>query len=462
MKLSKKFAVGLAATALVGSLGISAASAATIVAGGATFPLNLMESCRASFAGDTTANAAGHRVDYTGVGSGTGRSNFFKGDYKFAMSDSLYKTSDTSYRTSFVFMPLIAGAINVAYRLDGVKPEGTVLQMSSTTVAKIFAGQIKTWNDASIKADNPIAAQPKLLGLNGQTKFTLAKKSATKATLVATLTSKAVNSKTKNLVITSSVDGGTTVKNIYNKKPKAGKITLSVPYAAGTVYSITLDKALIGSVSVDATSVTIPATPITVFKRKDTSGTTNNFANYLNKSQPTIWTKETNDAFDTAFPGTVPTDGSFVAAQGNDGVANGVMGKNGGIGYAETSFVNERQTAGKSIQSAKIKNGAGEYLAGSSAGAKLAVGAADINSTTGIVTFKYDNTVAGAYPITAVSYGMANTAAFGTAANNAIAKSYVLYVLDTCAPAVAEIKGYAALPDNLVAIAKTLAAKIGA
>ena len=463
MKLSKKFAVGLAATALVGSLGISAASAATIVAGGATFPLNLMESCRASFAGDSTANAAGHRVDYTGVGSGTGRSNFFKGDYKFAMSDSLYKTSDTSYRTSFVFMPLIAGAINVAYRLDGVKPEGTVLQMSSATVAKIFAGQIKTWNDASIKADNPVAAQPKLLGLNGQVKFTLAKgKKATQALLTATLTSKAVNSKTKNLIITSSVDGGKTVKKIYNKKPKAGRITLTVPYAAGTVYSITLDKALVGTVSLDATSVVLPDTPITVYKRKDTSGTTNNFANYLNKTQPTIWTKATNDAFDSAFPGTVPTDGSFVAAQGNDGVSNGVMGKDGGIGYAEVSFVNERQTAGKPIVSAKIKNGAGEFLAGSSAGAALAVGAAAVDATTGIVTFKYDNTVSGAYPITAVSYGMANTAAYGTAADNAIAKSYVNYVLDTCAPEVAEIKGYSALPASLVATAKAIAAKIGA
>ena len=463
MKLSKKFAVGLATTALVGSLGISAASAATIVAGGATFPLNLMESCRASFAGDSTANSAGHRVDYTGVGSGTGRSNFFKGDYKFAMSDSLWKTSDTSYRTSFVFMPLIAGAINVAYRLDGVKPEGTVLQMSSATVAKIFAGQIKTWNDASIKADNPIAAQPKLLGLNGQVKFTLAKgKKATQALLTSTLTSKAVTSKTKNLIITSSIDGGKTVKKIYNKKPKAGKFTLTVPYATGTVYSVTLDKALVGTVSLDATSVVLPDTPITVYKRKETSGTTNNFANYLNKTQPTIWTKATNDAFDSAFPGTVPTDGSFVAAQGNDGVANGIMGKDGGIGYAEVSFVNERQTAGKPIVSAKIKNGAGEFIAGSSAGASLAVGAAAVDSTTGIVTFKYDNTVTGAYPITAISYGMANTAAYGTSADNAIAKSYVNYVLDTCAPEVAEIKGYSALPASLVTISKAIAAKIGA
>ena len=463
MKLSKKFAVGLATTALVGSLGISAASAATIVAGGATFPLNLMESCRASFAGDSTANSAGHKVDYTGVGSGTGRSNFFKGDYKFAMSDSLWKTSDTSYRTSFVFMPLIAGAINVAYRLDGVKPEGTVLQMSSATVAKIFAGQIKTWNDASIKADNPIAAQPKLLGLNGQVKFTLAKgKKATQALLTSTLTSKAVTSKTKNLIITSSIDGGKTVKKIYNKKPKAGKFTLTVPYAAGTVYSVTLDKALVGTVSLDATSVVLPDTPVTVYKRKETSGTTNNFANYLNKTQPTIWTKATNDAFDSAFPGTVPTDGSFVAAQGNDGVANGIMGKDGGIGYAEVSFVNERQTAGKPIVSAKIKNGAGEFIAGSSAGASLAVGAAAVDSTTGIVTFKYDNTVSGAYPITAISYGMANTAAYGTSADNAIAKSYVNYVLDTCAPEVAEIKGYSALPASLVTISKAIAAKIGA
>ncbi len=473
MKLSKKFVVGLAATAIVGSFGITAASAATIVAGGATFPLNLMESCRASFAGDSTANAAGDKIDYTGVGSGTGRANFFKNDYTFAMSDSLWKTSEitTAAATSggaartasnFVFMPLISGAINIAYSLEGVKPAGTVLQMSSATVAKIFAAQITKWNDPVILADNPVSAQPVLLGLNGQAKIALAKKSATKATLTATLTSKVVDKKTKNLIITSSVDGGKTEKKIYNKKPVVGKLTLSVPYAVGTIYSVTLDKALLGTVSVDATTVTLPDTAITVYKRKDTSGTTNNFANYLNKTQPTIWTKVTNDAFDSAFPGTVPTDGSFVAAQGNDGVANGVMGKNGAIGYAEVSFVNERQLAGKAIVSAKIKNGAGEYLAGSSSGAKLAVGAAATDATTGIVTFNYENTVMGAYPITAVSYGMANTTGVGTAANNAIVKKYVDYILDTCAPAVAEIKGYSALPASLVAISKTLAAKIGA
>jgi len=368
MKLSKKFAIAIAASAMMGSLGLacSASTASTtIVAGGATFPINLMESCRATFAGDSTANSNGDKVDYTGVGSSTGRANFYKNTYDFAMSDSLYKTTDTGYRSSFVFMPLVAGAIDVAYRLDGIKPEGTVLQMSSATVAKIFAGQITNWKNAAISADNP-------------------------------------------------------------------------------------------------ETVVIPDTPITVYKRKEGSGTTHSFANYLNKVEPSIWTKATNDAFDSAFPGTVPTDGSFVAAQGNDGVANGVMGKNGGIGYAEVSFVNERQSSGKSITAAKLKNGAGEYLAGSSAAAALFVSTAAVDSMTGIVEFNYATTKAGAYPITAVSYGMANTAANGTAAKNEVVKNYVNYVLDTCAPAVAEIKGYAALPANIVAISKTIAAKIGA
>jgi phosphate transport system substrate-binding protein len=466
MKLSKKFAVAVASSALLGSLGLAGAANAastTITAGGATFPLNLMESCRASFAGDSTSNANGDKVDYTGVGSGTGRTNFYKNTYDFAMSDSIWKTTDTSYRSSFVFMPLVGGAIDVAYNLKGIKPEGTVLQMSSATIAKIFAGQITTWNDASIKADNPVKAQPKLSALNAAAKVALAKgKKAKTATLAVSLKSSVVTKKTKNLVITSSLDGGKTVKKIYNAKPRVGTITLTVPYAVGTVYTIKYDKATLGNVSLDATTVVLPDTPITVYHRKDTSGTTNNFANYLNKIEPTIWTKPTNDAFGSAFPGTLPTDGSFVAAQGNDGVANGVMGKNGGIGYAEVSFVNERQSAGKSITAVKVKNGAGEYLPGSSAAAALFIAQAAVDSTTGVVTFNYATTATGAYPITAVSYGMANTAANGTAAKNAVAKNYVNYVLDTCAPAVAEIKGYSALPANIVAISKSIAAKIGA
>jgi hypothetical protein len=109
-------------------------------------------------------------------------------------------------------------------------------------------------------------------------------------------------------------------------------------------------------------------------------------------------------------------------------------------------------------------NGAGEFLAGTSAGASKFVEAAAVNNTTGVVTFDYLTKVSGAYPITAVSYYMANTSANTNAANTAAkmltAQRFANYVLDTCAPNVAELKGYAALPANIVAIAKTLAANI--
>jgi phosphate transport system substrate-binding protein len=466
MKLSKKIAVAVAASALIGSAGlvnpVQAATADNIVAGGATFPQNLIESCRATFPGDSAANPNAATVNYTGVGSGTGRSSFFGNTYDFAMSDSQFKTSDTNYRTSFVWLPLISGAINVAYRLDGVKPAGTVLQLTPTTVAKIFAGTIKTWNDASIKADNPIAAKPKLSGLNGAANFAL-KKSGKKAALTVSLKPSIVNKKTKNMVVTSTTDGGVTSKRVYNAKPKAGKVVVSLPYAVGTEYSVSYNNVVLGTVSIDATSVVLPSTPITVYHRKETSGTTNNFLNFLNKTVPAVWTTAAADAFGVPS-GSLPTDGSFVGAQGNDGVANGVMNKDGGIGYAEVSFVNERQVAGKLIASAKVMNGAGEFLAGSSAGAAKFVEAAAVNDTTGVVTFDYATKAAGAYPITAVSYAMANTSANTNAANTAAkmatAQRFVNYVLDTCAPAVGELKGYAALPANIVAIAKTLAAKI--
>jgi len=466
MKLSKKIAVAVAATALLGSAGLAnpvqAGTADNIVAGGATFPQNLIESCRATFPGDSTANPLAATVNYTGVGSSTGRTNFYNNTYDFAMSDSMWSSSNSGYRSSFVWLPLISGAINVAYRLDGVKPAGTVLQMTPATVAKIFAGTIKTWNDPAIKADNPVAAKPKLAGLNGAANFALAKK-GTKAALTVSLKSSIVNKKTKNMVVTSSTDGGVTSKRVYNAKPKAGKVVVSLPYAVGTEYTINYNNVALGTVSIDATSVVLPSTPITVYHRKEGSGTTNNFLNFLNKSVPAVWTTSTSDTFGVPS-GSLPTDGSFVGAQGNDGVANGVMNKDGGIGYAEVSFVNERQTAGKLIASAKVMNANGEFLAGTSAGAAKFVEAAAVSSTTGVVTFDYATKAAGAYPITAVSYAMANTSANTNSANTAAkmlsAQRFVNYVLDTCAPNVAELKGYAALPASIVTIAKTLSANI--
>lgn len=469
MKSTKKLVAALAAVALTGTAGagiVHAATADNIVAGGATFPLNLMESCRSTFPADST-NTQSATVQYSGVGSGTGRKNFYLNTYQFAMSDSRWSTSDSDWRSgdtasnkSFVFIPMIAGAIDVAYNVSGVKPAGTVIQLKAATVAKIFAGQITTWNDAAIKADNPVAARPSLSGLNNKARFLLGTVTKSKIGLTINVNKTLVTKSLKNLVITSQV-GSAKAKTVYNAKVKAGISKVSVEYTSGAVYTVKWNgKTTIGTMTKDASTITLPATPITVVYRKESSGTTNNFQNFLKSTTPSVWTTVA-DAFSP--PSGVPSDGSFISAQGNDGVANGVMNKDGAIGYAEVSFVNERQLAGKSITAAKIQNASGAFLQGSSTGAASFVSAGAIDETTGYVTFDYTTPKADAYPITAVSYGMANKASGpATTAQNVTAKRYVQYVLNTCAPAVAEIKGYAPLPANFVEVALRLSNQIGA
>ena len=53
--------------------------------------------------------------------------------------------------------PVAAGAITVSYNLSGVK---SGLKLDGPTVAKIFQGTIKTWNDPAIKTLNPGVSLP--------------------------------------------------------------------------------------------------------------------------------------------------------------------------------------------------------------------------------------------------------------------------------------------------------------
>lgn len=363
MKLTSKMLAAATTVALVSTVGVGAVKADTITAGGASFPANIIDACRADFPRSARFNPQGHAVDYSSVGSGAGRRGFYRNEFVFGMSDSLPSSRDVGYRDTGTYrlVPMIGGAIGVAYRLDGVSQQ---LRLSSTTIAKIFANQIKRWNDAAIRAENP--------------------------------------------------------------------------------------------------RVRLPNLPIIVAYRQDPSGTTNNFAAYLNSVEPTIWTKRTNDAFTSAFPGTVPTDGSFQAAPQNDGVANVVADRNGAITYAEESFIAQRAAAGKNIKAALVRNAAGEWVGPTSRAAAAFINASRMSSSTGIVTFDYNTTRRGVYPITAVSYAMANSRQAGTPAQNAIAKAFIEFFLVECAPAKAAGLGYTALTGARQRAALALAARIGA
>jgi phosphate transport system substrate-binding protein len=92
-------------------------------------------------------------INYAGGGSGKGRQDFADQVVDYAGTDAPYSAADAAgvKGGTFFYFPTVAAPITVSYNLSGVKK----LRFSPVTLAKIFQGDIKTWDDAAIKADNP-------------------------------------------------------------------------------------------------------------------------------------------------------------------------------------------------------------------------------------------------------------------------------------------------------------------
>ena len=478
MNLKRKIAF----IAAVGVVALSAGSipvraAENVTGGGSSFMSNIVDICRSVYNSNKLSNTNTDVISYTTSSSGTGKSSFKSGTYTFGGSESAYATASDAPTTGFVYVPLIGGPIGIAYNLATVKEP---ISLSSTTLAKIFAGTITKWNDAAIVADNtatsvvtPAVVTPAVtvkavtqVAKSGITAKIF--KGATASTITITATKAAVKAGLKkSLVVTRVV--GETVKVVKTLKMSASS-SVVVPNAVGASYNVSLGSSTIGKLMADdkvvtpevtvpakttttGKTITMPSTAITVTYRSSTSGTTNMFANYLNKVEPAIWTKATSDTFGTAFPGTVPTDGTFQAAAGNDGVTNYVAGKDGSITYAELSYINERE-----LYAAKIKNAAGIYVAPTVAASADGLANAEQDAA-GLVTQDYVTKTATAYPINAVAYGIAATA---TSTMNTAVKSFFSYFLNKCAPASAAGAGYTALSGAFLTKSLAQVAKISA
>ncbi len=121
---------------------------------GSTFQQTFDQTVIAAF---QQANS-GVKINYAGGGSGKGKTDLQTKTVDFAGTDSLVKPGDVSkYQGgAFLYFPIAAAPITVSYKLSGVDK----LQLSAPTIAKIFSGTIKKWDDAAIKADNPGASLP--------------------------------------------------------------------------------------------------------------------------------------------------------------------------------------------------------------------------------------------------------------------------------------------------------------
>ncbi|AMM19910.1 phosphate ABC transporter substrate-binding protein [Frondihabitans sp. PAMC 28766] len=113
-------------------------------------------------AGFQTANPNA-TVNYDPQGSGAGRTSFASGAANFAGSDAALATADLSGSfaacatgTKGIDIPVYISPISLAYNISGVKD----LTLDASTIAGIFSGSIKTWNDPAIKALNSGVSLP--------------------------------------------------------------------------------------------------------------------------------------------------------------------------------------------------------------------------------------------------------------------------------------------------------------
>ncbi|GAA0447799.1 phosphate ABC transporter substrate-binding protein PstS [Streptomyces olivaceiscleroticus] len=139
--------------------GVRCGKKATVRASGSTAQHNAMRAWAKTF----QKECRGTRIDYEASGSGAGQADFLKGRTAFAGSDSPLRSAQVARSAKAcgdggraVHLPMLGGPIAVGYNLPGVDK----LVLDARTLARIFDGRIKKWNDPAIARLNPKADLP--------------------------------------------------------------------------------------------------------------------------------------------------------------------------------------------------------------------------------------------------------------------------------------------------------------
>ncbi|MBX3195453.1 MAG: phosphate ABC transporter substrate-binding protein PstS [Microbacteriaceae bacterium] len=351
MKITRFGAVG--AIALAGAMALSSCAAneggtgdetgsdlnGTLVGAGASSQGSAQEAWIAAF---QTANP-GVDITYDPTGSGAGRETFIAGGSDWAGSDSALNDDELAggfgscaEGATAYDLPTYISPIAVIYNVEGVDS----LNLDAATLARIFKGDITSWNDPAIAALNEGAALP--------------------------------------------------------------------------------DQA------------------ITAVHRSDDSGTTKNFADYLNKVAGEVWDADPADAFPYQ---------SGEGAQGTSGVVDAVTNGTGTIGYADAS-----KAGGLGV--AKIKVGDEFVTYTPEAAAAVVEGSPLVDGRdANDIAIKLDRntTDPSHYPLVLVSYSIV-CSEYQDAAQGELVKAYVGFITSAEGQQVAaEAAGAAPLSADLAA-----------
>lgn len=127
---------------------------AQITGAGATFPAPIYQ---AWFDDYNKKVAKGVQVNYQSIGSGGGIQQFTEKTVDFGATDAPMSDAELAKAPDAVHIPMVLGSVVVTYNLSGLS---TPLKFDGDTIAKIYLGEIKKWNDPAIAALNSGAKLP--------------------------------------------------------------------------------------------------------------------------------------------------------------------------------------------------------------------------------------------------------------------------------------------------------------
>jgi phosphate transport system substrate-binding protein len=142
----------ITAAGILGAATILPAAALDISGAGATFPYPIYAKWADAYKKET-----GVGLNYQSIGSGGGIKQIQNNTVTFGASDKPLKIEQLT-KDGLVQFPMVIGGVVPVVNLDGIKPGD--LTIDGPTLAKIFLGEIKSWNDAAIQKLNPSAKLP--------------------------------------------------------------------------------------------------------------------------------------------------------------------------------------------------------------------------------------------------------------------------------------------------------------
>ncbi len=126
----------------------------TIIGAGSTFINPIMT----HWISDYQSSHPGVQINYQSIGSGGGIQQLKQSLVDFGATDAAIDDEKLKEMPALVQIPESAGPVCITYNLPELKAP---LKLSAATLAGIYLGQIKSWQDPAITKDNPGVNLPK-------------------------------------------------------------------------------------------------------------------------------------------------------------------------------------------------------------------------------------------------------------------------------------------------------------